>query len=171
MTHKYRPTRSGKCETCGRARSVPSHNVASDSTGYAPQGYYDPIETEAGIVDHDDPRPKGDTMTTRTFAASFEDELRDIWGDEYDETLADLARGGADAGFPGLTYYSDTVALYDEFSEEIWEALYEDANDMGVAHPIDLIATFGGAKNVGSDAQFKNLMVWYMAERIAHRAE
>ena len=28
-----------------------------EPSGYAPQGYYDPIETPTGVLDHDDPRP------------------------------------------------------------------------------------------------------------------
>ena len=109
-------------------------------------------------------------MTEKTYAATFDDELRALWGEDYDDTIADLARGGADAGWHGLTYYHDTTALYNAFHDEIWDALYEDAEEMGAAHPLALVAGFGGASNVGSDAQFKNLLVWYMAERIASRA-
>lgn len=103
--------------------------------------------------------------------ATFEDSLREQWGDEYDETLRYVAQHGADTGHPGLTYYRDTVALYEAHEGEIWDALHEDAGEMGLDHPLALIATFGGAVNVGSQDQLANLLVWYMAERIAHRAE
>lgn len=83
------------------------------------------------------------------------------------ESLPDIANHGADSGFPGITYYSDTVALYDKFEDEIWEALNEDAEDLGNSNPIELIATFNGAKNVSDATTFKNLLTWYMAERIA----
>jgi hypothetical protein len=102
---------------------------------------------------------------------TFEDALRETWGEDADETFRDLARGGADAGFPGLTYYRDTVALYEAHAEEIWEALAEDADSLGEPHPLALIATFGGAAHVGSSDQLANLLTWYMAERIAHRLE
>lgn len=78
----------------------------------------------------------------------------------------DLARHGADAGWPGLTYYSDTCALYDRFADEIWDAIYEDAQSFGQTN-LELIASFNCAGDVGSDAQFKNMLVWFMAERVA----
>ena len=85
-------------------------------------------------------------------------------GTEADDTMRELAEHGADAGWPGLTYYTDTTAMYSEHADEIWQALAEDA---GESNPLALIATFGGAANVYSDAQFENLLVWYMAERVA----
>lgn len=81
--------------------------------------------------------------------------------------LRDITERGAVVGFPGLTYYKDTVALYDKFHDEIWEALYEDAESMGHKNILEMLGTFGGAENVGTDEQFKNLLVWYMAERVA----
>jgi hypothetical protein len=102
---------------------------------------------------------------------TFEDALRERWGEDADETFGYIAAHGADAGHPGLTYYRDTVALYEAHADEIWDALAEDADDMGLAHPLALIATFGGAANVGSGDQLANLLTWYMAERIAHRLE
>ena len=86
----------------------------------------------------------------------------------FDEgSLRDLAQYGAQSGFPGLTYYKDTGALYDKFHDEIWEVLYEDAESMGHKNILEMLGTFGGAENVGTDDQFKNLLVWYMAERVA----
>lgn len=88
-------------------------------------------------------------------------------GEEAEETLRDVARGGADAGWPGFSYYRDTEKWYDEYEDVIWEMLEEDADGMGVKSPLELIATFGGAKDVHNDAQFKNLLVWYALERVA----
>jgi hypothetical protein len=82
--------------------------------------------------------------------------------------LQDLARYGANTGWQGLTYYNDTVALYDKFNVEIWTALYEDAESFGAKNAIAFIADFGGADSVSDDDTFKNLLVWYMAERTAH---
>jgi len=72
-----------------------------------------------------------------------------------------------DTGWQGLTYYKDTVALYEKFDDEIWKALYEDAETVGAPNVLQFIADFSGAKNVSNDAQFKNLLVWYMAEHVA----
>jgi hypothetical protein len=100
---------------------------------------------------------------------TFLEAIREGFGNdqEADDTLRDLAEHGADAGWPGLTYYTDTSALYRAHADEIWDALYEDAQDMGEPHPLALVATLGGAENVANDYQLENLLVWYMAERVA----
>lgn len=101
----------------------------------------------------------------------FADDLWETFGGRDDpeaqSTMRDLARHGAEGGFPGLTYYSDTSKLYDAHEDEIWEALSNDAEEMGSDSPLSLIASFGGASNVYNDSQFRNLLVWYMAERVA----
>lgn len=97
---------------------------------------------------------------------TFEEWLREQLDEEQRE---DLASHGADAGWPGLCYYNETCALYDKHEDEIWEALEEDASEMGLSHPLALVASFGGSQNVHNDAQFKNLLVWYMAERVCQR--
>lgn len=81
------------------------------------------------------------------------------------ETILELADHGADAGWPGLCYYNETSALYERYEKEIWEALHEDCED---GCPMALMASWHGAKAVGSDAGFRNLLVYYMAERTAH---
>ena len=83
------------------------------------------------------------------------------------EQIADLAHYGAAGGFAGLTYYSETSALYEAYETEIWDALAEDAADFGHSSPLELVATFCGARNVETDTQFRNLAVWYIAERTA----
>ena len=81
--------------------------------------------------------------------------------------IEDICDHGVDGGFPGLTYYSDTCKLYEEHKEEIWDALFEDADSLGYKTALDLMADFGTAKNVGSADQFENMLTWYMAERVA----
>jgi hypothetical protein len=83
------------------------------------------------------------------------------------DTIRDLAEHGASAGWPGLTYYSETGKLYEEFEDEIWQALEDDAGDFGHKTPLEMIASFNGAKDVHSDVQLRNLLVWYLAERTA----
>lgn len=82
------------------------------------------------------------------------------------DELRDLSEHGASGGFSGLTYYSETVALYDRFEDEIWDAMYEDAPVEGMSI-LSFMASLGGSKDVGSMDQLKNLLVWYMAERTA----
>ena len=85
---------------------------------------------------------------------------------ERDE-LKDIAQHGASAGWSGLIYYRETSELYERFEENLWEMLGEDADAQGYKGPLELIATFGGASAVANDATFKNLIVWYAAERTA----
>jgi hypothetical protein len=87
--------------------------------------------------------------------------------ENYDlDTLKDIVEHGVSAGFPGLSYYSDTCTLYELFKDEIWERLVDDADEFGYKNVYEFIATFNGA-NVGNCVQHENLLVWYMAERIA----
>ena len=81
--------------------------------------------------------------------------------------LADLCNHGAQNGFSGLIYYPETTALYNQYRDDIWDMLEEDRIQLGYQTCLELIASFNGAKNVGSENQYKNLLVWYAAERIA----
>lgn len=81
-----------------------------------------------------------------------------------------MASYGADTGWNGLTYYSDTCKLYSKFKDEIWNMLIEQSESFGHSNPFEFLATFGGAKNVGSVDQFENLMVWFVAEHLANEA-
>jgi len=83
------------------------------------------------------------------------------------DEMKDIAEHGCSGGFPGLTYYHETIKLYDHYDEEIWDNLYDDSQDMGSESILDFIKSFNGADTVGSDAQFKNLLVWYLAEKYA----
>jgi len=80
--------------------------------------------------------------------------------------LRELAQHGAAVGWRGLTYYSETSALYRRFSEEIWETLIKDAEEYGYRNVFEFIATFRLA-DVANREQVENLLVWYMAERTA----
>lgn len=101
---------------------------------------------------------------------SFKDAILANFGDEEEQeaTLRDIAAHGCSAGFPGLIYYTDTMALYDEHNDEIWGWLFEDAESLGRESVLELIAWLGGAELVTCDTTFKNLLVWYAAERVAN---
>ena len=93
--------------------------------------------------------------------------LKDWFNGNLSDSAEDIAKHGCVGGFPGITYYSETVEKYNDYHEEIWERLYED----GLAHGqniLELIASFNGSKNVESDDQFKNLLVWYYIEQLAN---
>lgn len=87
---------------------------------------------------------------------------------EATSSLKDVAEHGASGGYTGFTYYTDTVEFHDKNESEIWDQLYNDADDMGMNIP-ELIASFNGAKDVGSAEQLKNLLAWYALETVAHQ--
>ncbi len=98
-------------------------------------------------------------MSKQTFAQWMKKNLG--------EYLEDIASHGADAGYPHITYYTDTIKLYNRFEDEIWTALREDADDFGYKNPLELIAKFNTSAD--DDTTFKNLLVWYMVERTARQ--
>ena len=103
-------------------------------------------------------------MTDKVKAQGFEGWFKETY---TKGEMEDMVNHGCSGGFHSIIYYTDTVALYDEFVEDIWNALYEDAESYG-QNIMELMASFNGAKDVGGDEQFKNLLVWYMCERIAY---
>lgn len=97
------------------------------------------------------------------------------------DSLADVARHGADAGFPGFTYYSDTVAFFQANKRDILAMLRDLASDMGE----DALAVVAGfvclrdlkltaddvAQAIYADGEHsvavKNALAWYALEEIA----
>lgn len=86
------------------------------------------------------------------------------------QEMSDIAKHGADTGWHGLTWYTDTCKLYNRFKDEMWDMLVDDANDYG-CDALTLLAGFKGASDVCSATGFENLMTWYAAERISSRLE
>jgi len=105
-------------------------------------------------------------MTTeiRTFLDWLFDTL------DHDQRL-DLAQHGADTGWHGLTYTKDCALLFDQFEAEIWETLVNDSEDFGYQNVAEFIASFRRSDMLSSFDTFKNLLVWYMAERICRDNE
>ena len=79
---------------------------------------------------------------------------------EYEE-LKDIATYGCVNGFSGLIYYSETVALYEQFKEELHDKLDEWMRDIGETP--DFIT-----KELGNYTGFANAMVWFVAEQYAN---
>jgi molybdate-binding protein len=87
------------------------------------------------------------------------------------EDAADIARHGADAGFGGITYTSDTVKLFDQYEDEIYQMLADDAEEFGHKNVPEFIATFGRADMAETMSGLKNLLVWYACEKLARELE
>ena len=81
----------------------------------------------------------------------------------------DIANHGADGGFPKITYISDTCKIFDRFADQIWDMAVEDAEAMGYKNVAAMIADFGRGDMLDDINCFKNLMVWYACERLAHQ--
>jgi hypothetical protein len=82
-----------------------------------------------------------------------------------DDMFGIIEHGCVSGSASGLIYYADTCKFHDEFEDEIWEMLHDDAEAMGHKDVLELIASFNGGKNVGSMTQLKNLLCWYAVER------
>lgn len=95
------------------------------------------------------------------FEAWYKANLKD-----YQE---DIAAHGADAGYPKITYTADTCKIFDRFAEQIWDMAVEDAESMGYKNVAAMIAEFGRSDMLDSIDSFKNLMVWYACEKLAHQ--
>jgi len=87
------------------------------------------------------------------------------------DSCRDVVRGGADAGFPGFTYYNDTVRFYDRHKKAIWELLNDMADSMGEKNTMALIASFTRAADISDDDTFKNLLAWFALEEVCRRYE
>ena len=85
---------------------------------------------------------------------------------EYTE---DIASHGADAGYPKITYTADTVKIFDKFADQIWSMAVEDAEEMGYKNAAAMIAEFNSSNMLDTFDSFKNLMVWYACEKLAHQ--
>ena len=81
--------------------------------------------------------------------------------------IGELASHGAGTGWQGLTYTRDCVKLYDRFESEIWDALYDDASDFNGGNVPLFLASFTTAEQMTCGDTFKNMLVWYYAERLA----
>ena len=86
-------------------------------------------------------------------------------GLEY-ESMIDASNYGANSGFGGFVYYTDTCEFYDNNRELIWELLEQDAESYDFDNVIAFVGSFNGADNVHDEATFKNLCSWYVLETI-----
>lgn len=84
-----------------------------------------------------------------------------------DEQLKDCAEHGADAGWPGFTYSSDTSAFFDANAEDIFELAAVMANDIGSKNVMEFFSTFKCADSMGTIEGFKDALAWFALEEVA----
>ena len=94
--------------------------------------------------------------------------FKDWFKEHLGEHAQDIATHGADCGFAHITYYGECVELYKRFEPEIWEMLVEDSESCGYKTPMEFVATFNRSNMADDPDTFKNLLVWYACERVAH---
>lgn len=80
---------------------------------------------------------------------------------ELDELRAMTEQGCVSGCAGGLIYYSDTLAFYDQFCDELHDKLGEWINEIGET-PTFITETLDNATS------FKNAMVWFVAEQYAN---
>ncbi len=85
---------------------------------------------------------------------------------EEDE-LKDMVTHGVGGGFSGLTYYSETVRLFEKYQDEIFEKLSDTTREQGYDNIYELLATFNKTHMPWNYTQFANQLVWFMAGETA----
>ena len=90
-----------------------------------------------------------------------------ILGSEFDvDQLKDVVNHGMSSGVPGFTYYSDTIAKFNEFEDDIETYLSDWYHDnMGEDNYINAIT--GVHDRIYSIDALKNTMVWIYVELVA----
>ena len=83
-------------------------------------------------------------------------------------TIKDTAEHGCSGGtISELIYYADPSAFYEKYKEEIWQRLYDSAQDCDEhQNVLHYISTFKGGCDVASELQLKNLLAWWAAEEV-----
>ena len=82
--------------------------------------------------------------------------------------IADVVLEGCVTGIVSeLIYYADSCAFYEKYKEEIWQRLYDSAQDCDEhQNCLHYTSTFNGGCDVASDDQFRNLLAWWACEEV-----
>lgn len=106
--------------------------------------------------------------------------IRQLGGSDY---LADIANHGIGGGFPGFTYYSDTVKFFKAHRADIIALVKEMADDFGQS-PMEFVAGFNCFKGMDFEAEIAeclygrvsadnytvpNALAWFAAEETARK--
>jgi len=104
---------------------------------------------------------------SKEWPSTFEQWFRANLGDY----ASDIANHGADAGYPHITYTSDTVEIFDQYDAEIWDMAIAMADGMGAKNVAEFISGFRRDDMLAGIHTFKNLMVWFACEELARKIE
>ena len=87
---------------------------------------------------------------------------------EIPEDINDIAKYGCQNGYPCITTYAQTSALYEIFHEDIWEILNELSEDLGNNGIFDIFRK-EKLREINSCSTFNNLLVWTAIEVICDK--
>ena len=124
--------------------------------------------SQYGVGDNEEPLWKRKSTSSKMKPvrsySTFEKWLKEM-DKENEGYLSDLSEHGAIGGVGGMTYYSETIVLYDKYEDEIWEFLEQMSDDFGetVLNMINQSAERLN-HNISSSLEFKNFIVWFYAE-------
>ena len=108
--------------------------------------------------------------------------VRQIGGwDSFKEHARDVSMYGANCGFAGFIYYTDTCRFYAVNRDAILEAVRSMCDDFGTEEPIQFVRSFNCLKDAtesevgltlyGSkkqhDTQVANALAWFALEEVA----
>jgi len=109
-------------------------------------------------------------------------------GDELESTMSDIWDHGADGGFSGFIYHSETCKFARDNMAEIYRHAKDQAAEFGT-DPLEMIAGFNclrgefptfeiaavihddiddATRNDGADTAILNALAWYALEEVAH---
>ena len=110
------------------------------------------------------------------------------WDDNTASTLIDVANNGADRGFSGFIYFSDTCDFTTRHRQAIADAVEEMAEELG-EDPIRMVQGFrcvddattkdvaialyvdGSHKDEGNVVLVENALAWFALEEVGHAVE
>src|SRR5690242_3118201 len=87
------------------------------------------------------------------------------------ESIIDAANHGADSGFGGFTYYSDTSEFVSTYRGLVWQLLEEDSDEFGSENVPAFVASFNRADLANDEAGFDCLVAWYVLESVGRWLE
>jgi hypothetical protein len=102
------------------------------------------------------------------------------------DSIEDVINHGADSGFSGFIYYTDTVKFYRKYREDINHWIKESWKDIGYKSALDMVKNFGCAKDEEEDVigfvlyggplnddtmMIENCLVWFALEEVCRLFE
>ena len=83
------------------------------------------------------------------------------------EFIDDILKGGCSSGILGeFIYYADTTKFYNQFESEIFDLIEDESENSGNESTYDFMNSLIGSKGVCNIESHKNLLVWFVVERI-----